>query len=189
QLRKALRELGMAEARIFDRSMLDLAEQEIKRQYLSRGYYAAACQTTVPPLERNRVGINITVTEGEVAKIGGINIVGAQAFSESELVSLFVLRTPGWLTWYTKHDRYAREKLSADLETLRSYYQNRGYLDFAIESTQVSITPDRHDIYITVNINEGERYTVSEVQLSGQTPVPHEELEKLVQLKSGDVFS
>jgi outer membrane protein insertion porin family len=188
-VRKVLRENGLAEGRIFDRSVLDTAEQEIKRQYLSRGMYGAEVQTTVTPLERNRVGINIAVTEGEVAKIRGINIVGAQAFSESELVSLFVLRTPGWLTWYTKHDRYAREKLSADLETLRSYYQNRGYLDFAIESTQVSITPDRHDIYITVNVNEGERYTVSDVQLSGQTPVPREELEKLVQLKSGDVFS
>ncbi|MFL6566668.1 MAG: outer membrane protein assembly factor BamA [Burkholderiales bacterium] len=188
-VRKVLRENGLAEGRIFDRSVLDTAEQEIKRQYLSRGMYGAEVQTTVTPLERNRVGINIAVTEGEVAKIRGINIVGAQAFSESELVGLFVLRTPGWLTWYTKHDRYAREKLSADLETLRSYYQNRGYLDFAIESTQVSITPDRHDIYITVNINEGERYTVSDVQLSGQTPVPREELEKLVQLKPGDVFS
>jgi outer membrane protein insertion porin family len=188
-VRKVLRENGLAEGRIFDRSVLDTAEQEIKRQYLSRGMYGAEVQTTVTPLERNRVGINIAVSEGEVAKIRGINIVGAQAFSESELVSLFVLRTPGWLTWYTKHDRYAREKLSADLETLRSYYQNRGYLDFAIESTQVSITPDRHDIYITVNINEGERYTVSDVQLSGQTPVSRDELEKLVQLKSGDVFS
>jgi outer membrane protein insertion porin family len=188
-VRKVLRENGLAEGRIFDRSVLDTAEQEIKRQYLSRGMYGAEVQTTVTPLERNRVGINIAVSEGEVAKIRGINIVGAQAFSESELVGLFVLRTPGWLTWYTKHDRYAREKLSADLETLRSYYQNRGYLDFAIESTQVSITPDRHDIYITVNINEGERYTVSDVQLSGQTPVSRDELEKLVQLKSGDVFS
>jgi outer membrane protein insertion porin family len=188
-VRKVLRENGLAEGRIFDRSVLENAEQELKRQYLSRGMYGAEIQTTVTPLERNRVGINIAVTEGEVAKIRGINIVGAQAFSESELVSLFVLRTPGWLTWYTKHDRYAREKLSADLETLRSYYQNRGYLDFAIESTQVSITPDRHDIYITVNINEGERYMVSDVQLSGQTPVPREELEKLVQLKPGDVFS
>src|SRR6266480_1504829 len=186
---QALRELGMAEARIFDRSMLDLAEQEIKRQYLSHGYYAAAVQTTVTPLERNRVGINITVTEGEVAKIGGINIVGAQAFPERELVDLFVLRTPGWLTWYTKHDRYAREKLSADLETLRSYYQNRGYLDFNIESTQVSITPDRRQIYITVNIIEGEKYTVSDVQLSGQMLLPRDQLEKLVLLKPGDVFS
>jgi outer membrane protein insertion porin family len=188
-VRRVLRENGLAEGRIFDRSVLDTAEQEIKRQYLSRGLYAAEVQTTVTPLERNRVGINIAVTEGEVAKIRGINIVGAEAFRESELLDLFVLRTPGWLTWYTKHDRYAREKLAADLESLRSHYQNRGYLDFAIESTQVSITPDRRDIYITVNLNEGERYTVSDVRLSGQTLVPREDLEKLVQLKPGDVFS
>src|SRR5918992_6385025 len=188
-VRRVLRENGLAEGRIFDRSVLDSAEQELKRQYLSRGLYAAEVQTTVTPLERNRVGINIAVTEGDVAKIRGINIVGAEAFREKDLLDLFVLRTPGWLTWYTKHDRYAREKLAADLETLRSHYQNRGYLDFAIESTQVSITPDRRDIYITININEGERYTVSDVQISGQTLVPREELEKLVQLKPGDVFS
>jgi len=188
-VRKVLREQGLAEGRIFDRSVLGNAEQELKRQYLSRGLYAAEVQTTVTPLERNRVGINIAVTEGEVAKIRGINIVGAEAFRESELLGLFVLRTPGWLTWYTKHDRYARDKLAADLETLRSHYQNRGYLDFAIESTQVSITPDRRDIYITVNLNEGERYAVSDVRLSGQMLVPREELEKLIQLKPGDVFS
>ncbi|MGH8740358.1 MAG: outer membrane protein assembly factor BamA [Burkholderiales bacterium] len=188
-VRKVLREQGLAEGRIFDRSVLGNAEQELKRQYLSRGLYAAEVQTTVTPLERNRVGINIAVTEGDVARIRGINIVGAEAFPEGELLDLFVLRTPGWLTWYTKHDRYARDKLAADLETLRSHYQNRGYLDFAIESTQVSITPDRRDIYITVNVKEGERYTVSDVQLSGQMLVPREELEKLVQLKPGDVFS
>jgi outer membrane protein insertion porin family len=188
-LKKALRELGLAEGRIFDRALLDAAEQEMKRQYLSRGLYAAEVQTTVTPLERNRVGINIAVTEGEVAKIRGINIVGAQAFKESELLSLFVLRTPGWLTWYTKHDRYAREKLAADLESLRSYYLNRGYLDFSLESTQVSITPDRRDIYITVNIVEGETYTVSQVSLAGQLLVPREELEPLIQLKPGDTFS
>ena len=188
-LRQALRQLGMAEGRIFDRAALDNAEQEIKRQYLSRGLYAAEVQTTVTPLERNRVGVNISVTEGEVAKIRGVNIVGAGAFPEEELLGQFVLRTPGWLTWYTKHDRYARERLAADLETLRSYYQNRGYLDFAVESTQVSITPDRRDIYVTVNIREGEKYTVSDVRLSGQTLVPREELERLVQLKAGDVFS
>src|SRR5262245_56541380 len=142
-VRKVLRENGMAEGRIFDRSVLDLAEQELKKQYLSRGMYAVEVQTTVTPLERNRVGLNIGITEGEVAKIRGMNIVGAEAFSEGELLGQFTLRTPGWLTWYTKHDRYAREKLSADIETLRSYYQNRGYLDFRIESTQVSITPDR----------------------------------------------
>jgi outer membrane protein insertion porin family len=184
-----LRENGMAEGRIFDRSVLDLAEQELKKQYLSKGMYAVQIQTTVTPLERNRVGLNISVTEGEVAKIRGVNIVGADAFPESELLSQFTLRTPGWLTWYTKHDRYAREKLGADIEALRSYYQNRGYLDFNVESTQVAITPDRRDIYITLNVVEGEKYTVTEVQLSGQLLLPREELERLVQLKAGEVFS
>jgi outer membrane protein insertion porin family len=188
-IRKALRDLGMAEGRIFDRAMLENAEKEIKRQYLARGLYGAEVETTVTPLERNRVGINIAVTEGETARIRAINIVGASAFPEEELLEQFVLRTPGWLTWYTKHDRYSRERLGADLEALRSYYQNRGYLDFNVESTQVSITPDRRDIYITVNIHEGEKYTVSEVRLSGQGLLPREELEKLVQLQPGDVFS
>jgi outer membrane protein insertion porin family len=188
-VRKVLRENGMSEGRIFDRSVLDLAEQELKKQYLSRGMYAVEVQTTVTPLERNRVGVNISVTEGEVAKIRGINIVGSEAFPESELISQFTLRTPGWLTWYTKHDRYARDRLSADIEALRSYYQNRGYLDFRIDSTQVAITPDRKDIYITVNIIEGDKYTVSDVQLGGQLLLPKEELQKLVQIKAGDVFS
>jgi outer membrane protein insertion porin family len=188
-VRKVLRELGMAEGRIFDRSVLDAAEQELKRQYLSRGMYAAQVQTTVTPLERNRVAINVAVTEGPIAKIRGINIVGAHAFREPELLSLFVLRTPGWLTWYTQHDRYSRERLGADLETLRSYYLNRGYLDFSLESTQVQITPDRQDIYITINVVEGETYTVSEVSLAGQLVVPREQLERLIQLKPGDVFS
>ena len=188
-VRKVLRDLGLAEGRIFDRAVLENAEQELKRQYLSRGLYGALVQTTVTPLERNRVGISIAVTEGEVAKIRGINIVGAQAFKESELAGLFVLRTPGWLTWYTKHDTYSREKLAADLETLRSFYLNRGYLDFTLESTQVSITPDRRDIHITVNISEGEIYTVSSVTLAGQLLLPREELERLVQLKAGDTFS
>jgi len=188
-IKKALRELGLAEGRIFDRALLDSTEQEIKRQYLSKGLYATAVQVTVTPLERNRVAINITITEGDVAKIRGINIVGSKAFSEEELIDQFVLRTPGWLTWYTKHDRYARERLAADLEVLRSFYQNRGYLDFNIESTQVQITPDRLGIYVTVNITEGEKYTVTGVRLSGQMLVPREELERLVQLRTGDVFS
>ena len=188
-IRKALRELGLADGRTFDRSLLDIAEQEIKRQYLSRGLYAAQVTVTVTPLERNRVGISFAVTEGEVAKIRGINIVGAQAFDEDELTDLFALRPPGLLTWYTKADRYAREKLASDLESLRSYYQNRGYIDFNIESTQVAITPDRQGIYITVNVIEGERYTVSGVELSGQLLISREELERLVQVKPGDVFS
>jgi len=188
-VRKVLREVGMAEGRIFDRAMLEQTELEMKRQYLSRGLYAVQIQTTVTPLERNRVGINIAVTEGDTAKIRGINLVGAKAFSEKELLSEFVLRTPGWLTWYTKADRYSREKLSGDLENLRAFYQNRGYLDFSIESTQVSITPDRRDIYITVNMVEGEKYTVSKVEVSGNLIVARPEIEKLVPLKSGDIFS
>src|SRR2546430_14229555 len=188
-VRKVLREVGMAEGRIFDRALLESTELEMKRQYLSRGLYAVEIQTTVTPLERNRVGINIAVTEGEVAKIRGITLVGAKAFSEKELLNEFVLRTPGWLTWYTKHDRYSREKLSGDLENLRAFYQNRGYLDFSIESTQVSITPDRRDIYITVNMVEGEKYAVSKVEVSGNLIVARPEIEKLVQLKPGDVFS
>jgi outer membrane protein insertion porin family len=188
-LRRALREIGLAEGRIFDRSALENAEQELKRQYLSRGKYSAEVQTTVTPLQRNRVAISFAVSEGEVAKIQGINIVGAHAFPESDLLGLFVLRTPGWLTWYTKHDQYSRQRLSADLETLRSYYLDRGYLDFNIDSTQVSITPDRKDIYITINVTEGEKYTVSDVRIGGQTLVPPAELQKLLRLKPGDVFS
>jgi outer membrane protein insertion porin family len=186
-LKKVLREQGLAEGRIFDRAVLDKAELELKRQYLSKGRYSAEVQTTVTPLERNRVAINISVNEGAVAKIRSINIVGAHAFPKKDLLGLFVLRTPGWLTWYTKHDQYSRERLAGDLETLRSYYLDRGYLDFNIDSTQVSITPDKRDIYITVNITEGERYTVSDVKLAGQMPEP--ELRKLIKVKPGDVFS
>lgn len=188
-LRRALRDIGLGEGRIFDRAVLESAEQELKRQYLSRGKYAAEVQTTVTPLERNRVAINFAVSEGEVAKIRAIKIVGARAFAEEDLLDLFVLRTPGWLTWYTKHDQYSRQRLSADLEALRSHYLDQGYLDFNIESTQVSITPDRQDIYITVNIGEGEKYTVSDVRIGGQMLVPQEELEALLRLGPGDVFS
>ena len=188
-LRRVLREQGLAEGRIFDRALLETAEQELKRQYLSRGKYGAVVQATVTPLERNRVGVSFAVEEGDVAKIRAINIVGAKAFEEKALLGLFVLRTPGWLTWYTKHDRYSRQRLAADLETLRSYYLDRGYLDFAIESTQVSITPDKHDIYITINVREGDKYSVTDIQLAGTFLVPKAELEKLVQVKAGDVFS
>src|SRR3954471_805571 len=176
-LRRSFRELGLSESRIFDRALLEQAEQELKRQYLAKGLYGVDVQTTVTPLERNRVGINFAVKEGEVAKIRGINIVGASAFSEKDLLDEFVLRTPGWITWYTKHDQYSRQKLAGDLESLRSFYQNRGYLDFNIDSTQVSITPDKKDIYITINIAEGEKYTVSDVKLAGDLVVPADQIE------------
>src|SRR5450432_892291 len=188
-LKKALKDIGVAEARIFDRSALDRAEQELKRQYINRGFYGVKITTTVTPQERNRVAVNFTVDEGDVAKIANINIVGTQAFSERQLIKEMQLSTPGWLTWYTKNDQYSKQKLQADLETLRSYYTNRGYLEFAIDSTQVSITPDKDDIYITINLTEGPKYTVSGVRLSGELLLPEDELMRLVRIKPGDVYS
>src|SRR5512137_2572606 len=188
-LKKALKDIGIAEARIFDRSALDRAEQEMKRQYITRGRYAAKVTTTVTPQERNRVAVNFTVDEGDAAKIARVNIVGNKAFSEKELLGEMTLTTPGWLTWYTKNDQYSKQKLQADLEALRSFYQDRGYLEFAIESTQVSITPDKEDIYITINVTEGPRFKVSEVRLAGDLPVTEAELMRLVQLRPGDYFS
>src|ERR1700693_2289467 len=188
-LKKALKDIGIAESRIFDRSALERAEQEFKRQYINRGYYAMKVTTTATPQERNRVAVNFTVEEGDVAKIANINIVGAQAFPEKTLISEMQLSTPGWLTWYTKNDQYSKQKLQADLETLRSYYTNRGYLEFTVESTQVSITPDKEDIYITVNIAEGPRYTFSDVRLAGELLLPEAEMLRLISVKPGDVYS
>ncbi|MDP2809634.1 MAG: outer membrane protein assembly factor BamA [Rhodocyclaceae bacterium] len=189
QLKKGLREVGLAESRIFDRALVEKAEQELKRQYLSQGHYAVQITTTVTPLERNRVGINFAVDEGEIAKIRQINIIGAAAFKEEDLLDLFVLRTPGWLTWYTKNDQYSKQKLSGDLESLRSWYLDRGYLEFNVESTQVSISRDKQDIYITINLTEGEKYTVSSVKLAGELLLPEAELTRLVTIKPNETFS
>lgn len=189
QLKTGLKQVGLAESRIFDKALLDKAEQELKRQYISRGKYAATITTTVTPLERNRVAVNFAISEGDVAKIRQINIVGNKAFKEKDLVDVFVLRTPGLMTWFSKNDQYSKQKLSADLENLRSYYLNRGYLEFNIDSTQVSITPDKKDIYITVNVSEGAKYTVSDIKLAGDLLVPEEELRNLIKIESGQVFS
>jgi len=188
-LAKGLREIGLAEGRSFDKALLDQAEQEIKRQYLARGRYGASVVSTVTPLERNRVGVSFSINEGDVTKIHEVNIIGNKAFKEKDLLQLFVLQTPGWLTWYTKNDQYSKQKLSGDLETLRSHYLNNGYLEFNIDSTQVSITPDKKDIYITINITEGEKYTVSDVKLGGDMLLPEPELRSMIKLKAGDTFS
>lgn len=188
-LRKTLRGVGVAEARYYDKSLIDRAEQEIKRQYVSRGYYAADVSTTVTPVDANRVSITFTVDEGPTAKIRQINIVGNKAFKESDLRDEMQLSTPNWLSWYTKNDLYSKQKLTADLEALRSFYLDRGYLEFAIESTQVSITPDKKDIYLTLNIHEGEQYKVSDIKLTGELLSKQAEMEKLIKLKQGDVFS
>jgi len=189
QVKKSLKDVGLAEARIYDRSLLDRAEQELKRQYLSRGRYAVKVTTTVSPLERNRVGITISIDEGDVAKIREIRFTGNRAFSDSTLRDQMELSTPGWLTWYTGHDKYARQKLQADEETLRSFYLARGYLDFNIESTQVSISPDKKDIQITINLLEGERYRVSGVKLAGELLGLDSELSKLIDVKPGEIYN
>jgi outer membrane protein insertion porin family len=189
KVKQGLRDVGFQEGRIFDRALLDQAEQELKRQYLTRGLYGVEVTTTVTPLERNRVAINFSINEGEVAKIKRINIVGNRAFEESDLLAIVQLRTPGLFTAISKNDQYSRQKLQADLETLRSYYLNSGYLEFAIDSTQVSITPDRRDIYITINVTEGEKYEVADVKLGGELLVPEEELRSLIRIKSGETFS
>ncbi|MDA0190460.1 MAG: outer membrane protein assembly factor BamA [Proteobacteria bacterium] len=189
QLKKGLKDIGIAESRIFDRAVLDKAEQELKRQYLTRGKYGVVITTTVTPLERNRVAINFGIDEGEAAKIKQINIVGAQSFREKELLELFQLQTPNWITWYTKNDQYSKQKLAADIENLRSHYLNRGFLEFNVESTQVSISPDKKDIYITLTVTEGERYVVSSVKLAGDLLLPEDEFRKSVSVRPGDVFS
>ncbi len=189
QLKDNMKYAGLAEARIFDKGALDKATQELKRQYIARGKYAVSVTTTVTELERNRVSVVFNVVEGEVSKIKQINLVGNQAYKEDELLDLMKLSTPGWFSWFSSSDQYSRQKLSADLEALRSFYMDSGYLEFNIDSTQVSITPDKKDIYITVNVTEGPRYTVADVSLAGELLVPEEELRKLIKLEPGEVFS
>ncbi len=188
-LTDGLKQVGISESKIFDRSVLDRAEKEIKRQYTSRGFYSAKVTTTVTPLERNRVSLNFNIEEGEVSKIVDINIIGAKAFSESSLLKEFELTDTNWLSWFSKDDQYSKQKLSGDLEKLRSYYQNRGYLDFNVDSTQVSITPDKEKIYVTINITEGEVYKLSEIKFAGDLKLPEAELRSLLLFKPGETFS
>jgi outer membrane protein insertion porin family len=188
-LRSALRDAGLTDGRPFDRALLDRAEQEIKRQYINRGLYGAEVVATVTPIERNRVNVAFTITEGAQAKIKEIRIVGNKAFTESTLRGLFDLDTGGWLSWYTKSDQYARAKLNADLETLRSHYLTRGYLEFRIESTQVVISPDKQDINIAINIVEGERFVVAAVKLEGNFLAKEDEFKPLVTIKPGEAYN
>ena len=188
-LSKALREVGLTDGRPFDRSLLDRAEQELKRQYINRSLYAAEVVTTVTPVERNRVNLSFTITEGDRAKIKEIRIIGNKVFSESTLRDLFDLDTGGWLSWYTKSDQYARAKLNADIESLRSYYLTRGYLEFRIESTQVVISPDKQEISIAINVTEGERFVVSGVKLEGNYLGKDDEFKSLVTIRPGQAYN
>jgi outer membrane protein insertion porin family len=188
-LKDGLKQAGISEAKIFDRSLLDRAEKEIKRQYTSRGFYSAKVNTTVTPLERNRVSLTFTIDEGDASKIIDINIIGANAFSESQLLKEFELSTGGWFSFFTKEDQYSKQKLSGDLEKLRSFYLNRGYLEFNIDSTQVSISPDKEKIYITLTITEGPVYKISDIKFSGDLKIPEEEMRSLLLFKPGETFS
>lgn len=185
---KSLKDFGIGEGLPFDKALADRAEQELKRQYLTRSLYGAEVVTTVTPLERNRVNVTFTITEGTAAKISEIRIVGNKAFSEGTLKGLFDLNDGGWLNWYTKADRYSRTKLNADLETLRAYYLNRGYLEFSVDSTQVAISPDKQDITVTINITEGQPYTVTEVKLEGDYLGKEEDFKTLVKIKPGEPY-
>ncbi len=185
----ALKDIGLAEGRVFNRSILDKIEQELQRQYFNLGKYAVKLSSTVTPLERNRVAINIDISEGGTARIKKINIIGNSSFDEDELLDEFSLDTTGFLSTLTKDDQYSRQKLSGDLEKLRSFYLDRGYINFKITSTQVSITPDKKDIYITINIEEGDVYTIKDILLTGDLVLPKEEFFPMIHLVRGEVFS
>ena len=188
-LQGSLRNVGLATGKTFDQSVLDEVEQFLTDQYFSRGKYAVRIDTQVEEVPGNKVKIRIDINEGKRARIRQINIVGNEAFPDDELLDAFELRTPNWLSWYRQDDRYARETLSGDLESLRSYYLDRGYANFDIESAQVAISPEKDDIFITVNVEEGEVFRISDVKVAGNLVVPKQDLEGLILIRPGDTFS
>lgn len=186
---KALKDVGLSEGRPYDKALADKAEQELKRQYISRSLYGAQVVTTATPLDRNRVNLTFTITEGGAAKIAQIQIVGNKAFPSDTLRDLFNLDTGGWMSWYTKSDRYSRTKLNADLESLRSHYLSRGFLEFRIDSTQVAMSPDKQEMAITINVTEGERFVVSGVRLEGNYLDKDDEFKALVKIGVGQPYN
>ncbi|ALI05365.1 MULTISPECIES: outer membrane protein assembly factor BamA [Pseudomonas] len=188
-LMKGLKQSGLAEGEIFQRATLEGVRNELQRQYVAQGRYSATVDTEVVPQPRNRVGLKVNINEGTVAAIQHINVVGNTVFPDEDLIDLFELKTTNWLSFFKNDDKYAREKLSGDLERLRSYYLDRGYINMDIASTQVSITPDKKHVYITVNVNEGEKYTVRDVKLSGDLKVPEDQVKSLLLVQKGQVFS
>ena len=186
---KALRDIGLSEGRPFDKALADRAEQELKRQYISRSLYGAEVVSTTTPVDRNRVNLTFTITEGGPAKIGQIEIVGNKAFTDQTLRDQFNLDTGGWMSWYTKSDRYSRTKLNADLEALRSYYLSRGFLEFRIDSTQVAMSPNKQEMSITINITEGERFVTSGVSLEGNYLDRDDEFKALIKIAVGKPYN
>ncbi len=188
-LMESLRGVGLARGRTFDRSVLDNVQQFLKEQYYDRGKYGVVIDSTVTDRPNNTVSIAVNVKEGDRAKIRQVNIIGNHSFDEDEIREDFELDTANWLSWFRQDDRYAKESLSGDLETLRSFYMDRGYADFRVESTQVAISPNRKDIYVTINVHEGEKYTISDVKLVGEMVVPERELRAMVLAQPGTIFN
>ncbi|MFC0679013.1 outer membrane protein assembly factor BamA [Lysobacter korlensis] len=188
-LTKGLADIGLAEGDTFDRLALDRVTQELVKQYNNRGKYNVEIKPTVARLDRNRVDLTIAITEGKAAKIRHINLVGNEKFQDEEILDTWESRESNWLSWYRRDDQYSREKLSGDLERLNSFYLDRGYVDFSVDSTQVSISPDRQDMFLTAGVTEGEQYKVSSVQVSGDTILPKEEIEKRILVQPDQIFS
>jgi outer membrane protein insertion porin family len=188
QLNKALKDFGVGEGLPFDKALADRAEQELKRQYLTRSLYGAEVVTTVTPQERNRVNVTFTITEGSARASARSASSATRCSRRGTLKGLMDLNDGGWLNWYTKADRYSRSKLNADLETIRAYYLNRGYLEFNVDSTQVSISPDKQDITVTINVTEGQPYTVTAVKLEGDYLGKEEDFKTLVTIKPGEPY-
>ena len=188
-LLKGLKQSGLAEGEIFRQSTLEGVRLELERQYVAQGRYGATIDTRTKPLPNDRVAVSVAIKEGSESRIRGVNIVGCHAFACESLLKQFQLQPSGWWSWYSKSDRYSREKLSGDLERLRSWYLDRGYIHFNIDSTQVSITPDKTGVYVTVNIEEGKQYRVGDVRLDGELVVSRKELVPLVKIHKGQIFS
>ena len=188
-LEAALEQSGFAQGRVFNRSVFDQVKQELLRTYYAAGKYGARITGTVTPLDRNRVAVDFDISEGAVAKIRRINVVGNTEFDDDELLDEFNLETTGFFSFFTRSDRYSKPKLSADVETLRAFYLDKGFINFNVDSVQVSITPDKKDVYVTINITEGGIYRVRDVRLQGDLIVPEEELFELVTVVQGDIFS
>ncbi len=188
-LLKGLSDNGLSEGQIFKQATLEGMNQSLQRQYVSQGRYGSSVEADVEELPRNQVKLNINIDEGEPAAISHINIIGNQVFEEQDLRDLFELKSTGWLSWLNSNDKYSREKLSGDLERLESHYLDRGYLQFSVDSTQVSISPDKESVYITVNISEGDSFRISEVELAGDPVLPEEQIERLILLSQEQVFS
>lgn len=189
ELLKGLADIGLSEGETFDRLSLDRVTQELTRQYNNRGKYNVRIEPTVSQLDRNRVDVTIAITEGKAAKIRHVNLIGNDKFEDEDIRENWESNVSNWLSWYRRDDQYSKEKLSGDIEKLNSYYLDRGYIDFSLDSTQVSISPDRQDMFLTASVTEGEQYTISDIKVSGDTVLPQEEIEKLVIPKAGHIFS